>query len=76
MFCILEINFDICIRKLNNQTNKEMATYSLMKGFSKVGEFNSILEAKKVAEQNGSGVYNLIEKSDSPNKYKDSWRQN
>lgn len=53
-----------------------MATYSLMKGFSKVGEFTSIQEAKKVAEQNGSGVYNLIEKSDSPNKYKDSWRQN
>lgn len=53
-----------------------MTTYSLMKGFSKVGEFTSIQEAKKVAEQSGSGVYNLIEKSDSPNKYKDSWRQN
>lgn len=75
MFCILEINFDICIRKLNNQTFKTMKL-TLMKGFSKLGEFTSIQEAKRVAEQNGSGVYNLIEKSDSPNKYKDSWRQN
>ncbi len=48
---------------------------TLMKGFSKLGEFTSIHEAKKVAEQKGSGVYNLIEKSDSLNKYKDSWRQ-
>lgn len=53
-----------------------MTTYSLMKGFAKLGEFTSIQQAKKVAEQSGSGVYNLIEKSDSPNKYKDSWRQN
>ena len=47
----------------------------LLKGFNRIGEFPSILAAKKEAAKHGAGVYNLIEKSDSPNKYKDSWRQ-
>ena len=44
-------------------------TYKLFVGFRKLGEFKSILEAKKFARECGlSGAFNLI-----GNNYQDSW---
>ena len=44
-------------------------TYKLFVGFRKLGEFKSILEAKKFAQDCGlSGAFNLI-----GNNYQDSW---
>lgn len=45
-------------------TNK----YNLFKGFQKIGEYNSILEAKKNAPKE-DGVYNLLGCH-----YRDSWQ--
>lgn len=44
--------------------------YSLFKGFKKLGEFKSILEAKKNAP-NDDGVYNLINRDIN---YRSSWQ--
>ncbi len=45
-----------------------MDTYKLFKGFKLIGEFRSILKAKK-AGQAGDGVYKLIGSSG----YRSSW---
>ena len=43
--------------------------YTLFVGFRKLGEFKSILEAKKFAQNSGlSGAFNLL-----GNNYRDSW---
>lgn len=43
--------------------------YTLFVGFKKLGEFNSISEAKKYADQSGfHGVFNLL-----GDNYRDSW---
>lgn len=43
--------------------------YKLFVGFRKLGEFPSISEAKKFADQSGySGVFNLVGED-----YRDSW---
>lgn len=50
-----------------HKQNKDM--YKLFIGFKKLGEFKTILEAKKYADDSGlSGTFNLI-----GDKYRDSW---
>jgi hypothetical protein len=47
---------------------KQMKAYRLYKGFNKIGEFDSILEAKKNAPKE-DGIYNLKGEN-----YRDSWQ--
>lgn len=50
-----------------HKNNRDM--YKLFIGFKKLGEFKTILEAKKYADESGlAGAFNLI-----GDKYKDSW---
>jgi len=52
---------------IKHQNNRDM--YKLFIGFKKLGEFKTILEAKKFADDSGlSGAFNLI-----GDRYKDSW---
>lgn len=53
------------VRKHKENSDK----YKLFIGFKKLGEFDSISEAKRYADKSGlSGVFNLI-----GNRYQDSW---
>lgn len=55
---------------LDKETDKmkKMKAFRLYKGFNKIGEFDSILEAKKNAPKE-DGVYNLKGEN-----YRDSWQ--
>jgi len=53
----------------NNNLN-QATMYKLFVGFRKLGEFDSILVAKKYAKESGiTGAFNLI----GTNGYRDSW---
>lgn len=51
-----------------NKTMKQMKAYRLYKGFNKIGEFDSIIEAKKNVPKK-DGVYTLKGEN-----YRDSWQ--
>ncbi|GHV16193.1 hypothetical protein FACS1894169_09550 [Bacteroidia bacterium] len=53
-----------------DENAKVKAMYRLFVGFRKLGEFGSILAAKRYARNNGlSGMFNLM----GDNGYRDSW---
>jgi len=59
----------IMLQEEAEKHKKNSNRYKLFIGFNKLGEFNSISEAKNYAKESGlSGVFNLI-----GNKYQDSW---
>ncbi len=59
-----------CRRRRDEWLNKKAEKYVLFIGFKRLGEFDTILEAKKYADNSGlSGVFNLLGKDN----YRDSW---
>jgi hypothetical protein len=58
-----------CHTHRNKWLDRRSKMYKLFIGFRKLGEFNSILEAKQLAENSGlNGIFTLIGYS-----YRDSW---
>lgn len=69
LFSTIAPNLEECRSHRDKWLEKRSKMYRLFIGFRKLGEFNSILEAKQYANYSGlTGVFNLM-----GNNYRDSW---
>lgn len=70
LFSTVASTLEQCRSRRDEWLRKKDEKYVLFIGFKKLGEFDTILEAKKYADNSGlSGVFNLLGKDN----YRDSW---
>lgn len=69
LFSTVAPTLDECRGRRDQWLDRRSKMYRLFIGFRKLGEFNSILEAKQFAHNRGlNGIFTLI-----GDKYRDSW---
>lgn len=69
LFSTVAVSLEECRERRDEWLNKRSKMYKLFVGLKKLGEFDTILEAKQYAVESGmTGVFNLL-----GNQYSDSW---
>jgi len=69
LFSCVAPTLEECRKRRDEWLRKKSEKYKLFIGIKKIGEFDSILEAKQFADNSGyTGVFNLLGRD-----YRDSW---